>query len=344
MGSKRAVVTSGWRYRRHLRSAMHPAVLVLSLACVVAAGGVATALSVPTLADEGGSGPGGDLPGQLALLLGVPWMVLGAVALPLLVRAVPDLVRRRVVEGTVVRVRTPVGRRSWTRGDEDLDRFDKLFLAVDDGGSGDLVAYPLGRVRPGRLSATAFDEVGTGDYARVTVTPAFGHVVAVEVVHDRQGRPVRPPVAASPAPPGCPLTANDVAKAYATGVRRCEERTQDATNRWWTFELVADSDVEVRLFAIGPGGLDAVLAMTKAYDPSPGRRSTGPASAKVTRYAGVPGSLLVVEDRGHCVALQRTSTIGTTIETVNADLRLAHLALDRLVRSARPGGRRRRRR
>ena len=124
--SKRTVVTSGWRYWRHMRSARHPAVLVLTLACVVAAGGVATALSVPPLAGVGGSGPGGDVPRQLALLLGVPWMVLGAVALPLLVRAVPDLVRRRVVEGRVVRVRTPLGRRSWTSGDERMERFDRL--------------------------------------------------------------------------------------------------------------------------------------------------------------------------------------------------------------------------
>lgn len=341
MGSRRAVVTSGWRYRRRMRSAMHPALLVLTLGGVVAAGAVAAVLSVPTLTGARASGPGGDFPRQLALLLGVPWMVLGALALPLLVRAVPDLVRRRVVEGTVVRVRTPVGRRSWTRGDEAMDRFDKLFLAVDDGGAGDLVAYPLGRVRPGRMSATAFDDVASGDHARVTVTPGFGHVVAVEVVHDRHDRPVRPAVAAaaaSPAPPDCPLTPTDVAEAYATGVRRCEERTHDATNRWWAFELVADTDVEVRLFAIGPGGLAAVLATAKAYDPRPGRRS---GTATVTRYAGVPGSLLVVEDRGHCVALQRTSTVDTSLETVTADLRLAHLALDRL---ARPGGRRGRRR
>lgn len=328
------VVTSGWRYWRHLRLAPHPALLALLFGALVVTGAIAAALALPTLAAGGGDHGESEVATGVALLLGVPWMAIGAVAAPLLVRVLPDLVRRRSVEGTLVRARRPVGGRG---GDSSPAQWvDALYVAVDDGAGGPLVAYPLGRGRPGRLSGTAYDRVATGDRARVTVTPHFGHVVRVEVLHDRHGRPVPPLGVAPPAPPGCPLQPHEVAATYGTGVRGVGPEVRlDGGARSWAFELVADVDVLVRLFVTDAAGLDAVLVEAKAYDPRPARAAG--TAAEAVRYGGVPGGLLVVREGDVAVGLQRTSTVDTTIDALVADDRLARLALARLVPARRRG-------
>ncbi len=120
-----------------------------------------------------GSASGADLtsaPLEWTWFFAVLWWILGLVvlarSLTQLVRAVPDLVLRRPVEGRVLRCRTrwsliPVP----TQSEREHCRF---FIALDDGRSQEVRAF--------RVSAKKFEQVRQGMDASLTVTPFLGYV------------------------------------------------------------------------------------------------------------------------------------------------------------------------
>jgi hypothetical protein len=259
-------------------------------------------------------------------------MAIGAVALPLLVRAVPDLVARRTIEGRAVRVRRPEGRRPATSSPDEWR--DAVFLAVDDGAGGDLVAHPLGRARPGRPTGTVFDRVATGDHVRMTVTPHYGHVAGVEVLADRHGHPVPPGPAAGapvPTPPGCPVTPGELAAAYATTARRAVEGPAPPGVRTWSFALVEDTDLTVRLHTstAGADGLATLLAATAATSAHPWHHTPG--TPHLTSHDTPTGPLLVAHDAQVAVALHRRALLSADTTRLQAEKALLHRIHTRLA-------------
>lgn len=305
------VVDRGWRYRRR---ATPPGLLVLASATVLAVG-VAGAVAAGVAASRWGHDPDNEVIVGLAYVFGVPWALAGLFAAGVLVRALPDLWRRQVVEGEVSLSRVE------RRDDNGVIERYSLRVAIDDGRSERIVAYPLGDVRPGRLSGTAFDYLKSGDVARLTVAPGYGHVFSVEPLHDRDGRPLPAIGMLPPAPPGAPVTAEDLVATYALVARSVEEGG-DGTVRWWAFELLGGLNARLVVYAL-PGPGEALAAHLGATGP---RRSRG-VPIDLTRYAS---GLAVAERDGVAVGLLRSGLMDEPLRLYPCDARLADLALRRL--------------
>lgn len=275
------MVVGGWRYRRRPEP---PLVLVLVSGLMTLAG-VAGAVAV-VAATRWDGGEGGDRVVTDALYgLGVPWALVGAVAAVTLVRAVPDLWRRRVVEGGVVRREVAYG--------EDAVEGYRHFLAVDDGRSDTLVAYPLGRERRSRIGTSPYHYVQAGDVVRLTVAPGYGHVFRIEPVHDAEGRPLPPLGMVPDTPAGAPVTVGDVARLTRYVVRRVGEATtthEGTVVRSWRFDLVDEKGLFVAVHVARGDRADDAIATVVGQDGGVRIVRRGPVTVGVQRapFMGLP--------------------------------------------------------
>lgn len=311
------VVVGGWRYRRRDTA---PVVLVLVSGLTVVAG-LAGAVAIVAAYRWGRGGPEGRSVTDVLYGLGVPWALVGVAGAATLLRAVPDLWRRRVVEGTVVRRRVAYG--------EDAVEGHRLYLAIDDGRSDTLVAYPLGRERRSRIGTSPYHHLQTGDVARLTVAPGFGHVFRIEPLVDAEGRPL-PPLGMLPAtPPGAPVTAEEVSRTSTFVVRRVGEATTTHDGRAvrsWRFDLVDEKGLFVAVhLATGERGAEAIVAAAGSTEPIGRTAPTLPGAVRYDR------GLLVVERGPVAVGVQASPFMGLPRGSWSWDEELARLALSRLT-------------
>jgi hypothetical protein len=280
-------------------------------------GGLAGAVAVVAAYRWGRSEPEAGNVTNVLYGLGVPWMLVGAAGAVTLVRAVPDLWRRQVLEGVLVRRRVAYG--------EDAVEGHRHFLAIDDGRSDTLVAYPLGRERRSRIGTSPYHHVQTGDVVRLTVAPGCGHVFRIEPLHDAEGRSL-PPLGMVPATPaGAPVTVEDVTRACKYVVRRVGETTtthDGQTVRSWRFDLVDEKGLFVAVYlASGDRGADAIAAAVGSSVPTHRKVTTLPGAV---RYEG---GLLVAQQGPVAVGVQRAPFMGLPRGSFSWDEQLAALAL-----------------
>lgn len=236
---------------------------------------------------------------DILYFLGVPWLVVGVVYAVVLVRAIPDLWQRKVLEGAIVRHRVGIERSAYD-GLEEL----RYYLAVDDGDSITLRGYPVGRERIERLGPSPYHYLAAGDVVRMTVAPTFGHVFRIHILHDRDGMNV-PQIGTLPGTPaGAPVTAADVVRSCHLIVRNVEPVMVDnPAVRSWRYRLIdeRDHDLHVHL-ATGPSAAEEIRALVRpeARESRQPKTLPGPAS----RYHSP--HLLVVQYGSVAVGIQRS--------------------------------------
>ena len=315
------IVVAGLRHRRHPA----PPALVVLVSALGLGAGLAGAAAVVVAWRLGRTEPDDDVVTGVLYLFGVPWALVGVGCALTLVAAIPDLWRRRVVEGQAFCRRVLQGEA------HQAPEHVHYFVAVDDGRADRLLAHPLGRERWQGRPRNRFHWLTTGDRVRLTVAPGLGHVFRVEVLTDEQGRPV-PPVGTLPAmPPGAPVTAEEVVRHSGRIVRRVEESVAAVEGlivRSWTFHLTGDGMTDVRVHVAE--GERAAEAIVRAGG------STGPAHARSHEPGTTRHDRGLVVARGDAVAVgvQRAASMSSRPDVRRWDETLARQVLHRWARGS----------